>query len=323
MESNFDSPNAKGMIHMSLRTRIRNHRGFTLIELLVVIAIISVLIALLLPAIQAAREAARRVQCVNNLMQLGIALHNYEGSYELLPPGVINPTGPIQSKPQGYHASWMLQLLPFMEQRGVADRFDDTQGVYTAANQTARSAVINTFLCPSDGGPSRRNVDTAGLNSYAACHHDVEAPIDANNKGVFFLNSHLRGEDISDGTSNTIYLGEKLRDETELGWASGTRATLRNTGTRLNLTRVGVIGFLSGEDAPAEEEGENPPKDGAEAGNAQSLNLVGGFGSPHPGGSNFGFGDGSVRFLKNTINPKVYRWLGNRADGEMLSSDQF
>src|SRR4051794_28379521 len=92
--------------------------GFTLIELLVVIAIISVLIALLLPAIQAAREAARRVQCVNNLMQIGIALQNYESSHELLPPGVINPSGPIQNAPTGYHASWMLQLLPFLEQSG-------------------------------------------------------------------------------------------------------------------------------------------------------------------------------------------------------------
>ncbi len=87
----------------------RRRTAFTLIELLVVIAIISVLIALLLPAVQAAREAARRVQCVNNLMQLGIALHNYESSYEVLPPGSVNPTGPILNVPKGYHFSWMVQ----------------------------------------------------------------------------------------------------------------------------------------------------------------------------------------------------------------------
>src|SRR3954462_1508115 len=104
--------------------------GFTLIELLVVIAIISVLIALLLPAVQAAREAARRVQCVNNLMNLGIALQNYESSYELLPPGVVDVAGPIQNVPRGYHASWLLQLLPFLEQGTVAKRFDDRVGVY-------------------------------------------------------------------------------------------------------------------------------------------------------------------------------------------------
>src|ERR1700735_1853207 len=95
----------------------RRRPGFTLIELLVVIAIIAVLIALLLPAVQAAREAAPGMQCVNNLMNIGIALQNYESSYELLPPGVINDTGPIQNAPSGYHAGWMLQLLPFLEQK--------------------------------------------------------------------------------------------------------------------------------------------------------------------------------------------------------------
>src|SRR4051812_35314780 len=168
---------------MSCRSRSRP--GFTLIELLVVIAIISVLIALLLPAIQAAREAARRVQCVNNLMQLGIALQNYESSHEILPPGVVDASGPVQNLPKGYHASWMLQLLPFLEQRGVARRFDDTVGVYSPENMTARGAIINAFLCPSDGGPSRRNADAVALNNYAACHNDLEAPIDVNNKGVF------------------------------------------------------------------------------------------------------------------------------------------
>src|SRR6476620_7318830 len=116
--------------------RIRHRRGFTLIELLVVIAIISVLISLLLPAVQSAREAARRVQCVNNLMQLGIALQNYESSHEILPPGVVNPTGPIQNIPSGYHVGWMLQLLPFLEQRAVARRFDDHADIYSLENRT-------------------------------------------------------------------------------------------------------------------------------------------------------------------------------------------
>src|SRR3954454_904489 len=148
--------------------RTRTLAGFTLIELLVVIAIISVLIALLLPAIQAAREAARRVQCVNNLMQLGIAVQNYESSHEMLPPGVINPAGPIQNAPTGYHVGWMLQVLPYVEQKNIARRFDDRLGVYAAEHLTARGAMINTFLCPSDAGPHRRNVDGVALNNYAA-----------------------------------------------------------------------------------------------------------------------------------------------------------
>jgi prepilin-type N-terminal cleavage/methylation domain-containing protein/prepilin-type processing-associated H-X9-DG protein len=297
--------------------RFRSRPGFTLIELLVVIAIISVLVALLLPAVQAAREAARRVQCVNNLMQLGIAVQNYESSHEILPPGVIDPSGPIVNVPRGYHAGWMLQLLPFLEQRGAARRYDDGPGVYAGANLTVRKVMINTFFCPSDGGSHRRNADTVALNSYAACHHDVEAPIDATNTGAFFLNSHLRAEDIGDGTSTTIFLGEKLLDETELGWASGTRATLRNTGTKINATRTATVAFLADEDSSPD--GKEP---GAGA-DSRTLQLVGGFGSNHPGGANFAFGDGSVRFLRASINPQVYRYLGNRDDGELLSGDQF
>jgi prepilin-type N-terminal cleavage/methylation domain-containing protein/prepilin-type processing-associated H-X9-DG protein len=302
---------------MSRRTRIRS--GFTLIELLVVIAIIAVLIALLLPAVQAAREAARRVQCVNNLMQLGIAIQNYESSYEILPPGVVNPSGPIANLPSGYQRGWMLQLLPYLEQKNVARKFGDRNGVYAPESQTARSMVINVFLCPSDGGPSRRNADEAGLNNYAACHNDVEAPIDTNNTGVFFLNSHLRAEDVTDGTGNTLYLGEKPREEADFGWASGTRATLRNTGAPINKTGTGVAGFNDlDEPNPGVGEAAEP---GATA--PALISRVGGFGSNHAGGSNFCFGDGSVRFLKNSINPAVYRYLGNRADGEMISADQF
>jgi prepilin-type N-terminal cleavage/methylation domain-containing protein/prepilin-type processing-associated H-X9-DG protein len=303
-------------------SRARKNPGFTLIELLVVIAIIAVLISLLLPAVQAAREAARRVQCVNNLMNVGVALQNYESAYELLPPGVVNDTGPIQSAPKGYHASWMLQLLPFLEQGSVARRFDDRPGVYAAANQTARSMVISIFLCPSDGG-SRTGGNRVAMNNYAACHNDVEAPIDATNTGVFYLNSHLRSEDVTDGTANTIYIGEKVLADAALGWASGTRDTLRNTGTSPNRTAA-LAGFFPGEvepDAGASTDSLAPAA--SAAGGTQNLGFVGGFGSSHAGGANFGFGDGSVRFIKNAINAQVYRYLGNRADGEMLSADQF
>src|SRR3954449_786037 len=132
-----------------LRPRCARARGFTLIELLVVIAIIAVLIALLLPAIQSAREAARRAQCVNNLMQLSIALQNYESAHEVLPPGVVNDTGPIASAPKGYHFSWMVQILPYIEQKNVYRHLDFKKGAYDQSNQTARAVTIQSFLCPS------------------------------------------------------------------------------------------------------------------------------------------------------------------------------
>src|ERR1700735_1506800 len=120
-------------------------RGFTLIELLVVIAIIAVLISLLLPAVQASREAARRAQCVNNLMQIILAVKNYESSHEVLPPGTINPTGPIVNKPQGYHHNWISQILPYLEYRNVNRNIDFNVGVYDTANTTVRGVVLNSL----------------------------------------------------------------------------------------------------------------------------------------------------------------------------------
>src|SRR5262245_36130470 len=124
------------------RMRKRRMTGFTLIELLVVIAIIGVLIALLLPAVQAAREAERRLQCTNNLMQLAIAVSNYESSHEALPPGVVDVSGPVLNQPKGYHFSWIAQLLPFMEQRNIFNNLNFAVGVYARENITCRGVAI-------------------------------------------------------------------------------------------------------------------------------------------------------------------------------------
>lgn len=293
----------------------RSRRGFTLIELLVVIAIIAVLIALLLPAIQAAREAARRAQCVNNLMQLGIALQNYEAAHEVLPPGVVNDKGPILNVAKGYHISWAAQILPFIEQKNIYNHLNFKLGAYTIENASARSITIATYLCPSQvkrgaGGGGNSGVD----NHYAACHNDTEAPISVKNTGVFFLNSRIRYEDIPDGSSSTIFVGEKMQGAADLGWISGTRATLRNTGNIPNSG--GAVTPLTGPD-PADPEAA--PSGAGE----ESALPVGGYSSHHPGGSNFAFGDGSVKFLKGSISPQVFRHLGNRADGEMISAEQY
>jgi hypothetical protein len=143
---------------------------------------------------------------------------------------------------------------------------------------------------------------STGSMAYSACHHDVEAPIDIDNSGVMFLNSSIRREDIRDGASNTIFVGES--GAFGLGWASGTRATLRNTGTPINGNSV-------------------PPGGVAPAVPAAPVDLleVGGFGSGHRGGAYFVFGNGAVRFLNQWIAQPLFRQLGNRADGELPAGD--
>ena len=268
-------------------------RAFTLVELLVVIAIIGIFVGLLLPAVQAAREAARRCQCSNNVGQLILAVHNHEFSFERFPPGTINATGPIRSEPIGQHISWIVQILPFLEQRATFRGIDQSLGAYAAENVRARSQVVQTLYCPSQ---NVRSVDDVAQTTYAGCHHDVEAPIDVDNNGVFFLNSRVRFDDIDDGSSNTIFIGE-VADADALGWMSGTRATLRNTGSIAGkTTRNGAIPITPN----------------------SSLLQVGGFGSFHTGGANFAFGDGSIRFLSQSISPALFQKFGNRHDGQML-----
>ena len=281
--------------HFSVRRNLAR-QAFTLVELLVVIAIIGILVGLLLPAVQAAREAARRCMCMNNIAQLGLAIHNHEFNAERLPSGVLNPTGPIRNEEIGQHISWCVQILPQMEQVSIYSHFDQSVGTYAPVNAAVRRQRIPTFLCPSfytDVGEK-----DLGITNYAGCHHDVEAPIDTDNNGVLFLNSRLRFSQILDGSSQTIMLGEMFPRRDGLGWASGTSSSLRNTGAF-----------------------ETPPKQIAKT--ATSLQptgtlVVGGFGSFHTGGAQFAFADGSVHFLSVNIDKSTFGKLGNRADGEML-----
>jgi len=308
----------------------RRRSGFTVIELAVVIAIIAVLISLLLPAVQSSREAARRTQCVNNLLQIGLALANYESTHLVLPPGVVNPTGPIVDSLAGYHFGWIAQILPYLEQKNVHRALDFNAGVYAADNVTARSVKMSVLTCPSERFNDPKFPDPA-LSSYAACHHDVEGPIDVDNRGVFFLNSRVRLDEIEDGLANTIFVGEKKHGGDELGWASGTRATLRNTGTPPNQTSLRPLNLTAPAVRPPDEIGaveplppETPdPLAPVDPVDSRPRNPVGGFGSVHPSGANILMGDGSVRFLKNAIDPRVYRLLGNRADGEPIGANQF
>jgi prepilin-type N-terminal cleavage/methylation domain-containing protein/prepilin-type processing-associated H-X9-DG protein len=281
-----------------------NRRGFTLVELLVVIAIIGILVGLLLPAVQAAREAARRCSCSNNLSQLGLAVHHYEFNAEQLPSGVINPDGPIRAEEIGQHVSWIVGILPYIEQSNAYRKFDQAAGAYALVNKPVRSEQIAILTCPSNPNPytDRDDQTKVAWTNYAGCHHDSEAPINDDNNGVLFLNSRLRLSKVLDGLSQTILLGETNDTSINLGWVSGTRSTLRNTGS-LNDPSTLIQNASGVPSAPVEPAG--------------SL-RVGGFGSYHTGGAQFVFADGSSRFISSSIDKEVYRKLGNRADGELL-----
>lgn len=219
--------------------------AFTLVELLVVIAIIGILVGLLLPAVQAAREAARRMSCSNNLLQLGVAIHNYEMAHRVLPPGTVDAKGPIVHLPVGFHHSWIVQILPMLDERNAYKLLDHSQSIYSKANFAVRSYEINTLHCPSS------NNSTGPTSSYAGVHDSREVPIDVTNNGVLFLNSHVRFDDVSDGVSYTLFAGEREIDLTDLGWSSGTRSSLRNLGSPINFARLGIgsnlpAGFAGG-----------------------------------------------------------------------------
>jgi len=330
-------------------------RGFTLIELLVVIAIIAILIALLLPAVQQAREAARRTQCKNNLMQIGLALHNYEMAFQVLPPGVSNPTGPILNQPDGYHMSWITQILPYFEQRNAFNKIDFKQSVYAPANNPVRSHLLPILLCPSSPSTSTTQLDDGtkfALNSYAGIHNDVEAPIGENQNGVLYLNSSVRYDQVTDGSSNTIYVAEYLMENSQipgdtLGWMSGTRGTLRNVviGSKVSAQVAQAFPFIP--EGVEVETATEEPVDAATTDPAvqppvqeqivyqahlndpsfrvkpnvgpKPADFVGGLGSYHTGGWHNVMGDGAVRFCSQNISPAVLSHLANRHDGEMIS----
>jgi len=282
----------------------RSRQAFTLIELLVVIAIIAVLVALLLPAVQQAREAARRTQCKNNLGQIGLAVMNYEMAHGVLPPGCVNQTGPIQSTPEGYHLSWIVQILPNIEQHSVYKAIDFKFGAYDQSVDVTRVS-LPAFQCPSS--PEDLSGNGISFSSYAGCHHDQESPIDTDNNGVFFLNSAVRFKDVIDGASNTLFVGEKQGLDAGLGWLSGTRATLRNTGNAPNQSPTFARpGWAAGRQT-ADPLFEDPA-------------TVGGFGSWHIGGSQFVLGDGSVRFISDNIDLETFKHLGNRHDEQIIHS---
>jgi prepilin-type N-terminal cleavage/methylation domain-containing protein/prepilin-type processing-associated H-X9-DG protein len=317
---------------------MKRNAGFTLVEYLVVLAIIVILMSLLLPIFVKGREAARRIQCVNNLKQLSLAIQSYQTINNVLPSGVVDDE-PASNVSQSDRMSWITSLLPYYEQRYLFDGIDFESSVSSPTNHTIRMTTLSTLICPSSERKRslyqfvpmsplwRLPAQSSGQNgttSYAGVHHDVEASIDVDNHGVFFRNSRVRYVDVADGLSQTLFIGE-VAAASPLGWLSGSRATLRNTGHPIN--RVADDAF---EDI---ELPEDFLAGGMRADVVERLieakaidvppSFVGGFGSRHEGGANFAFGDGSVRFLKESIDPAVFRLLGNRSDGEAIDDSSY
>jgi prepilin-type N-terminal cleavage/methylation domain-containing protein/prepilin-type processing-associated H-X9-DG protein len=332
--------------------------GFTLIELLVVIAIIAVLIALLLPAVQAAREAARRAQCTNNLKQTGIALHGYHDAVRCFPPASYSwATSDVSNNCSNQNRSHgvFTYTLPYMEQRAVFDaiNFNFAAGISGPGTQygvvpgfiqtTALSASVSSYFCPSD---SLRTQDRTGNDSFAPYSPGsygancgtwdtvrwFKCPSYLETDGAFGRDFVYGAASYGDGLSATMFVGETSRflndPETFFGfWNRVTTftgrvipSTTRAQGFAVTAPRLNANLLIP--NPPAILPLEAWLTDPQVAPLAKEAGQFG-FRSPHPGGANFLFGDGSVRFLKNSIHLGVYRALSTRNGGEVVGADQY
>jgi prepilin-type N-terminal cleavage/methylation domain-containing protein/prepilin-type processing-associated H-X9-DG protein len=304
--------------------------GFTLIELLVVISIIATLIGLLLPAVQKVREAAARSQCTNNLKQIGVALHNYHDVLKRFPPGYSASmpyfNGATDTTP-GW--GWATFILPYMEQTALSKQFDLTEPVQEDA---AIQTIVSAYLCPSDLTPAQDLVNvpdafgspltSAAPCSYAACcGGDESDTADPTGLGVFYRNSRTRLTDITDGTSQTILVGERAWASAQGIWAGAVDDGVCTRGP-LNPSSVdpGADTFPAPCLVLAHSHLNNPFGD--------TDSSLDDFSSLHPEGGNFVFADGSVHFIRSipSNNPDgsyppdslIFQALGTRANGETI-----
>jgi len=292
----------------------QHRRGFTLVELLVVIAIIGILIGMLLPAVQAVREAARRIECSNNVRQLSLSVLNFESAHMKFPSG-WDANSNTDSTP-GW--GWAAITLPFLEQDNLASQIDFQSPITAAVNQNVLQQVIDGHLCPSDpdpeivdlGGTTPDSVGNSGgsgtrgpspstgslqvaRNNYSGVFGSLEVNEDpfAGN-GVLFGNSQIGFRDISDGSSNTIMIGERRNDQGAVTW-------------------LGVIEGVSEPFARVVGASDHAPND-AQGGFED-------FRSYHTGGVNMGLADGSTQFISDSIEESMFRALGSRNGGEIAT----
>lgn len=340
-----------------------NRRGFTLIELLVVIAIIAVLIALLLPAVQAAREAARRAQCVNNLKQLGLAIQNYHDFSNSFPPGRIWKPSPTQAFPTilagVQNTPWFVLMLPQFEQQALYNAFNFDLGAEGPnqpfpmgflANTTVESNKVGLFQCPSDMintfsfapplnvGPLANAKLTRG--NYAAAWGNTNWGQGQTSQSVVSTASYLQSAfghngkitfaSVTDGSSSTVFMSEVLQgtaaDLRGLMWSVSAGASSFNS----RMTPNGLtdyLGLFNGFDQLGETTScVNDPVHNLPCASTTEHGSNTAFSasrSRHSGGVNSLFGDGSVHFIKNSINPMIWVGLNSIAGGEVLSADTY
>jgi prepilin-type N-terminal cleavage/methylation domain-containing protein len=312
--------------------RAKDHRAFTLVELLVVIAIIGVLVALLLPAIQAAREAARRSQCVNNLKQIGLALQTYNDTHGRYPLG--------RNSTDQKGVSWSFELLPHMEQASIYNAYDPNQEVFQPSNATAMRSPVSTFYCPSRRQPAAdRNFDNddeeapeeyrgvAAGGDYAGCaglkqgygRNDKEGRPPEDEGGVLYSYSRIKNRYVTDGLSNSLAVGERYIPtsfETEpkdslLEFEQGDTAFFAADNVMVAF-RGTECGLAEGGTDPTNDHCDTVPPD-------HVANEK--FGSEHPGITQFVFLDGHVSAINNDVDLVTLQRLSTVADGQEVSTE--
>jgi prepilin-type N-terminal cleavage/methylation domain-containing protein/prepilin-type processing-associated H-X9-DG protein len=341
--------------------------AFTLVELLVVIAIMGILVALLLPAIQAAREAARRIQCTNNLKQLGLAVLNYESAQKGLPPGYISNSLAVPvpatrdaatwDAPPGW--GWTAFLLPHLEQAGISQQADMEMPLWHPRHTELIRTSIAVLLCPTDSGerepflvtdPSGQPLSIEGRqvelgrSNYVASHGqescwgtcgadptatvftniytsettevEVKGDVSKVGDGPFYRNSHVRVRDITDGLSNTLFLGEhssKLSDKTWVGVVPGALTLPKFNSPENGDDAAATLVLVHGGPSGGELDITGSPI-------IHPVNFptfhVGQMYSEHPGGGNVCFGDGVVRFVSEDVDLMLWAEISSIAEGE-------
>jgi len=301
---------------------LQPQRGFTLVELLVVIGIIGALVGLLVPAVQQAREAARHMQCQNNLKQSGLAMHNYHSSRKSFPPGYVSRFD-AAGNDTGTGWGWGSFILPHLEEAALFKQIDFNVGIEDPANLTARMTRVSTFLCPSDAAPERwqvakrdlatgtfvSNICEVAPSNYVGMFGTFEPGVGGD--GIFFRNQAIGMRDILDGSSKTLMVGERSFHLGEATWTGAVTGAV--------IIPDGSDGVGSGPPEAASSMILGHSGDGYSPGERRSH--VNQFYSHHVGGVPFLFSDGHVSLLAHSLDYRVYQSLTTRAGGEAVSSD--